>query len=70
MATKARKIKLLPVSDDDWQVKSDFHTLLEYKKICKDKSRHEKVLTYAKQMKEQASSIVTDLIEEKMEGEE
>lgn len=67
---KAKMVKLSPVSDDDWQVQADLRTLIEYKKMCKDKKRYDAVLALAKQKKDELSEVVTDLIEEKMEGEE
>ena len=68
--TKAKMIKL-PKADteDDWKVRSDFQTLVEAKKICKDKARHEKVLAYAMQAKKNADDVVKDIIEEKAEYE-
>lgn len=64
---KAKMIKLPPVVEDDWKVKEDFRTLVEAKKICKDKARHDKVLAYAMQAKKNADDIVKDIIEEKAE---
>ena len=50
MVAKAKMIKLpKAISDDDWKVRNDFQTLVEAKKICQDKARHNKVLAYAMQ---------------------
>jgi hypothetical protein len=70
MAMKAKMIKL-PQSDseDDWKVREDFRTLVEAKKICKDKERHKKVLDYAMQAKKNADEVVKDIIEEQTESE-
>lgn len=65
---KAKMIKLPKLSEEDnWQVKEDFRALVEAKKICKDKARHDKVLAYAMQAKKNAEDIVKDIIEEKAE---
>lgn len=65
---KAKMIKLPePLEDDDWKVKEDFRTLVEAKKICKDKARHDKVIAYAMQAKQNANDVIKDLIEEKAE---
>lgn len=70
MAKKPIKIKLpTPVSEDDWQVRQDFNTLIDAKKICADKERHKKVMAYALKMKQQAGEVVTDMLEEKAESE-
>jgi hypothetical protein len=70
MANKPRMVKLPKAdSEGDWKVREDFRTLVEAKKICKDKARHEKVLAYAMQAKKNADEIVKDIIEEKTESE-
>lgn len=50
----------VPVSDDDWQVRDDFRTVCEARKIEKDPKRFAKVQAHAKQLMLQAGSIASE----------